>query len=87
MFSKDAFGVLTVIDEFTEVFKRTVIAADQFTERSCVCTMLIIVFLNSPLSTAKLVVNLPGNLYVFVLRSTGVKNGKCICFCRFRDPL
>lgn len=87
MFSENAFGVLAVVNEFGEILKRTVITTDQFAEGRFVCTMLIIVFINSPLSAAKLVVNLLGNLNILTLRSAGVKNGKCICLFRYRDLL
>ena len=78
-----------VIEEILRggVLKRTVIASNQFAEGRFICTVLIIVFLNSPLSAAKLVVNLPGNLNILILRSTGIKNGKCICLCHYRDLL
>ena len=87
MFSENAFGVLSVVDEFGEILKRTVITTDQFAEGRFICAVLIIVFLDSPLSAAKLVVNLPGNLNILILRSAGVKNGKCICLCQCCDLL
>jgi hypothetical protein len=87
MFSENAFGVLTVVDEFGEILKRTVITADQIAEGSFICAVLIIVFFDSPLSAAKLVVNLLGNLNILILRSASVKNGKCICLCHCCDLL